>query len=304
MDENGQFQPAPYLRAVDPDDMCTDDMYMDDMPMDLGACERLEREGRRDSLLASLIARVGDADALATLDAVPIPDEPFNWSVVEPADHAFVSEVVALSDRYCDATLDVEFRTITRRLIARVARRDPRPFRRSRDAARCAAAFVWLAGGASGEFGGRGPRAVHLLWKWFGVSSASDRGYALRRAAGLEPSWIDNGYWSDEMTLGDVSLLHSGFRARLLARRDLLFDIERGRRRWNPRPDGTAEIQARPAAVIAAGPGTARDTTTPLVLLGLGDHLDDADFFALTVPEAKSLVARVQHTLDGLKLSG
>ena len=131
-----------------------------------------------------------------------------------------------------------------------------------------------------------------------------DRAYTLRRAAGLEPNASSYEPWSDELSLGDASLLHSRFRAQLIRRRDALLDIEDRRRRWHPRADGTVEIKARPASVVVAGRGTDRDAGAPKLLLGLGDDLDDADFFALTIPEAKSLVARVQSALDGLQLSG
>ena len=109
----------------------------------------------------------------SALDAEPIPDEPFDWSAVEPTDHAFVARIVELTDRACDSLLDIEFRTVARRLVARVVRRDPRALRRGQNVARAAAAFVWLAGRASGEFGRRGPRPSHTLWDWFGVSNAS-----------------------------------------------------------------------------------------------------------------------------------
>jgi hypothetical protein len=273
--------------------------------MDLDACERLEREARRrDSLLVPLVTLVGDEHALFALDADPVPDEPFAWSDVEPADRAFVTEIVTRTDRACDLLLDVEFRTITRRLVARVARRDPRALRRGTNVARAAAAFVWLAGRASGEFGRRGPRPSHSLWDWFGVSNASDRAYTLRRAAGLEPNASLFDPWTDELSLGDASLLHSRFRAQILRRRDAVLELERGRQRWHPRADGTVEITARPAAVVVAGRGTEREAGVPKLLLGLGDNVDDADYFALTIAEAKSLVARVQSALDGRRLSG
>src|SRR6476620_11581542 len=62
-------------------------------------------------LFSHLIEAVGDVDALWRLDARPLPDEPFDWSVVDPADVPFVRDVVALSDRCCDEILDTEFRT-------------------------------------------------------------------------------------------------------------------------------------------------------------------------------------------------
>jgi hypothetical protein len=298
MDEYGDYQSDRHLHSVGPDFLS--DMEMDDLPVDWGACERLEREARRsDSLLTPLIALVGDVDALYALDAEPIPDEPFDWSAVAAPDRDFVAQVLELTDRGCDALLDVEFRSITRRLIARVAQRDPRPLRRSRDAARCAAAFVWLAGRANGEFGRRGMRPAFRVWDFFGASSAADRGRTLRRAAGLETGWVDGGSaWDDELCIGDVSFLHSRFRARLIARRDLYLEIERDRRNWNPRADGRVEVRARPVDVVTATRAPVSDGSASVLLIGLGDDVDHADFFVLTIAEAKSLVARVQGALD------
>lgn len=297
MDEYGHFNPRGFprhLRSVDPDDM-----YPDAMPYDFDACERLEREARDESLFSGLIALVGDAPALRALDADPIPDEPFDWSAVEPEDRSFVAAVVGATDRCCDGLLDVEFRTIVRRIVARVARRDPRAFRRSTNVARTAAAFVWLAGRANGEFGRRGPRSAHRLWDWFGVGSAADRARSLRSAAGLEPSSLPHELWSDEMALGDVSLLHSNYRAQLIRRRDSILEFEERRRTWKPRDDGTVEVKARPAEVVVAGRAAVVGSAAPMLLLGLGEDVEHADFFSLTIAEAKSLVARVQHALDG-----
>jgi hypothetical protein len=119
----------------------------------------------------SLLPIVGDFAALETLDVRPLPDEPFDWACVEPEDRSFVAEVLALSDKCCDELLDVEFRTICRRILARVARRDPRCVRRTTKADRVAAALVYLAGRANGEFGRRGRRTAHSLWAWWGISA-------------------------------------------------------------------------------------------------------------------------------------
>src|SRR5689334_8604764 len=108
---------------------------------------------RQLDLFEHLIRAVGSADALWTLDVLPLPDEPFDWSAVGPGDVEFVAEVLALCDHCCDEVFDVEYRTAVRRLLARVARHDPRPFRRRPHAHRCAASLVWLIGAANGDFG-------------------------------------------------------------------------------------------------------------------------------------------------------
>lgn len=211
------------------------------------------------------------------LDAIPLPDDPFDWSVVEPRDVAFVEQVLALSDRCCAEMLDIEFRTVTRRILARVAGRDPRPFRRSPHAARCAA---WL-------------------WAWFGVGNCSDRGRSLWRAAGLESD-----PWScpDTLLLGDPALLHSGMRAHLVMRRDVMLEVAGRRRTWSvAETDGTSArvaVRAAPTKVVYSVKGVAADTGRATVLIGFGEQVDDAHFVALTVPDAHELVRRVQLALD------
>src|SRR2546430_304098 len=181
---------------------------VDPVPLNAAASGMLPGDDfarRQLDLFTHLIEAVGDADALWRLHAAPLPDEPFDWSAVEPCDVAFVEEVLGLSDRCCVETLDAEFRTATRRILAHVAGCDPRPFRRSPHAPRCAASLVWLAGQASGEFGRGSRRTAACLWAWFGVGNCSDRGPSLRRAAGLEPNV---GAWSGPLSLGDPALPH------------------------------------------------------------------------------------------------
>jgi hypothetical protein len=254
---------------------------------------------RQLDLFTHLIDLVGGADALWRLDAIPLPDERFDWSVVEPRDVAFVEQVLALSDRCCVEMLDIEFRTVTRRILARVAARDPRPFRRRPHAARCAASLVWLAGQANGEFGRGGRRTAAWLWAWFGVGNCSDRGRNLWRAAGLEP---DPPSWPELLPLGDPALLHSRSRAHVVQRRDWLLEVAGRRRTWSlAETDGTSsrvEVRAAPTKVVYAVKGVLPDTGRATVLIGFGEHVDDADFVALTVPEAHELVRRVQSALD------
>jgi len=244
-----------------------------------------------------LIPIVGDIVALETLDTYPLPDEPFDWSAVASEDHALVAEVLARSDMCCDELLDVEFRTITRRILARVARRDPRCLRRATKADRVAAALVYLAGRANGEFGRRGRLTAHSLWSWWATSSCADRARTLQSAAGLEPehiSWTSIGF--EELTLGDAALLHSSYRKQICRRRDYLAAYA-PRPRVMPLPDGRrAEVRAEPAKAVAAAKGLVGARV--YMILGLGDTLDDATFFALSVPEARELVSIVQNALD------
>jgi hypothetical protein len=186
------------------------------------------RNGARDSeSYWGLTAIVGGLDELWALDAEPIPDEPFDWSGVEPRDREYVSEVLARSDACCEELLDLEYRTIARRILARVATRDRRPLRRSMNAPRSAAGLVWLATQASRDSGRVRARSAQYLWTWFGVSNASDRGRVLRIAAGLGSDPPPTGRSGNAMTLGDTELLHSRYRARLIARRDAIVELRR-----------------------------------------------------------------------------
>src|SRR3954469_8150830 len=91
-----------HLHAIDsPFALCDDDELASSLVGD-------DFTRRQVDLFGHLIEAVGDVDALWRLDARPLPDEPFNWSGVDPADVSFVRDVLALSDRCCDELLDAE----------------------------------------------------------------------------------------------------------------------------------------------------------------------------------------------------
>jgi hypothetical protein len=250
---------------------------------------------RRADLFTELVAVAGGADALLRLDADPIPDEAFDWSTVDGRDAAFVGEVLVAVDECCAELLDVEFRTIARRILARVAARDPRALRRSTHVARCAAGLVWLTGRASGEFGSQCRLPSRALWSWFGVPEASDRGRSLQRAAGLEPddvSWERN----SRPTVGDPELLHSQYRAELIARRDLFVGIAAARRTLTASPDGSARVHAEALKPLTAAKGAVGNRA--MILAGFGDNVDNATFFAFSITETRELVGMLQSALD------
>ena len=256
---------------------------------------------RQTDLFERLIAFVGSSEALWCLDAIPIPDEPFDWSTVEAQDVDFVQRVVVRSDQCCDEMLDIEFRTIARRILARVAARDPRTFRRSTNTDRCAAGLVWLAGQASGEFMRGSPHRAQRLWDWFGVDGCSDRGWSLRAAAGLLPDVVSGYFWDAQLTVGDASLLHSRFRAGLVRQRDSMLDVARNRRTWSVRGDGpTVLVHAKVhhAKAVTAVKGTLAEGSRATVLVGFGDEVEDATYYALSVPEAHDLARMLEHALD------
>jgi len=248
--------------------------------------------------LDGLVAHAGSPAALRQLDAEPIPDEPFDWTTVEAVDREFVGRVLDLSDACCDALLDVEFRTIARRILARVASSDPRTLRRSKSVERCAAGLVWLAGRGSGEFGRRTPCSVQLLWSWFGVTNCADRGRSLKDAAGLGAPFVERWFSYREMALGDATLLHSRFRAGIIEQRDALIDLDRARKNYSLLEDGrTAQVRTTPVKPVTATKATFGSGRL-LLVIGLGTDLDDASFFSLNIPDAHDLVHMVRAALD------
>jgi hypothetical protein len=173
--------------------------------------------GRR--MLHLLTEQVGGTEALERLDTVPLPDEPFDWSVVPDDVAPVVGQVLAHCDACCDERLDVEYRTACRRLLAKVVAGDPQVFRRRGRPETAAAAICWAVGKANDLFfsGHAGPSTTATeLMGFFGISSGgvSQRAGTLLRAAGW-PSW-----YGGEVNFGDPGLLVSSRRASIISRRD------------------------------------------------------------------------------------
>jgi len=246
---------------------------------------------------------VGGLDALMRLDDEPLPSEEFDWSSVEARDERIVALVLMLVDGYCDQVLDNEYRTIARRILARVATRDPRVLRRSENTDRFAAGLVWLAGRGSGGFARRGswPRSAQL-WQWFGVTDCSDRGRSLRAAADLFPDADLADYiYSDELAFGDAGLLHSRFRKHLIMQRDLRLGAAAARDQRSPvvSLDGNQlVVKAVPIAVLGAAKSLPLDGERQGICIVLGTELDDAACYDLSIPDAHKLVYCLQAALD------
>jgi hypothetical protein len=258
----------------------------------------------RPDLFSSLLPHVDDLPALLDLDTERLPDEAFDWSGVDSQDRAIVAAVLDRCDAACDELLDTEFRTIARRILAMLATRDPRPLRRTANHDRLAAGIVWLAGRANGEFGRRAPRwrSARRVADWFGVTNCADRGYSIRKAAGLVPEVMDP-YPSflDATPLGSIALLHSQTRRLLITHRDARLRIESERRRWSLSPDGrTVACRAArvgPLAVTRGHDAEANQTMLLVALGGPGVALDEADLYGLSLSEARRLVEMLRRAL-------
>jgi hypothetical protein len=247
-----------------------------------------------------MLPYVGDFAALVALDAEPFPDEPFDHSVVAPGDRGVVADVLRLSDAACDVLLDVEHRTIARRILARVAARDPRPLRRAVDHARIAAALVWLAGRAgSGEFGRRGQHQASELWDLLDVSDCSDRGRTLLRAAGLAVSPATRPFFpsSRPLPVADGALLHSSLRRVIVDDRDFLWGLDDERTHGTVRDDGRC-VRAAPLTPFVARKGTVEGTGRIGIIAEFDDGTSDGWYLALSIPDAHHLVALLQHAID------
>jgi hypothetical protein len=258
--------------------------------------------GRRADEMEDLQAFVGGFDALMRLDTEPIPNEEFDWSSVESQDEAFVAPVLMLVDDCCEQMLDDEYRTIARRILARIAARDPRVLRRRANADRFAAGLVWLAGRGSGCFerGGSGPKSPGL-WRWFSVTDCSDRGRSLRAAAGLFPDG-DLGYLYDgDVVLGDAGLIHSRFRRSLVAQRDLRIGVnaESEQRSSVVSLDGDHLIvTAEQVAVLGAAKSLPVSGERLGICIVLGTELESAKCYDVSIPDAHKLVSCLQAALD------
>ncbi len=173
--------PAALLAALGMDIEDTGDMA--DMPVGPEEPENFEPP-----MLDWLALDVGDQIQLERLGDAPLPDEPFQWNDIADDVRARVDEVLALTDRCCEEILDVEYRTACRRVLARVASREPEVFRRKGRAETAAAALVWTVGKANDLFEhGTGGMHVRDLLTHFGLGqgSVSQRAATMLRAGGF-----------------------------------------------------------------------------------------------------------------------
>jgi Domain of unknown function (DUF6398) len=259
----------------------------------------------------NLVNQVGGLDALEALNDAPIEDEPFDWKVVPQDGRAFIAEVVEHIDRACDQHLDVEYRTASRRLLARVMSGDSRMVLRSTRSNRIAAGVVHAIMRGNGQLEGQGRR-----WKagevsgWFGTSSVSDVAHTMIRAANFKPAFTPSRYdypYPRTIELPSSELLISRVRASLVQQRDSLIVSaqDEAHRRDARRPlvklsNGRGDVRTCPVDVAIVGKGAGPGGQIA-VLLGLAplQPNPDLELFALSMSEAYRLLHLLQHALDG-----
>jgi hypothetical protein len=165
--------------------------------------------------LDELAACVGGHDKLDHLDDTPLPDEPFCWDGITGEAASRVRDILTLTDRCCEAVLDVEYRTACRRLLARVTANDPTSFGRGR-VETVAGAVVWIIGKANNLFRyPAGGMQVKDLMAHFGIQQGgvSQRATALLRAGGFDSDTVG-------LRLGSVDYLVSERRRSIIAQRN------------------------------------------------------------------------------------
>lgn len=273
---------------------------------------------------------VGGIEALEQLDDEPVPDEPFDWTDIEDRHREAVGDVLSALDSALgtscpavpsdprevllaigvsgikslwSAAVDAEYRTIVRRLLARVAQRDPVMLSRT-SPDRTAAALAWLAIHGNDDLRRSTTLTAGDLWMLFRVSNCTDRGRALHRAAGFvvpEQDWWRSR--QSDVWMPNVGLLHSTIRRRFVHRRaDLVKAIGNERElRAAKHPIRLREneryLSGRPITPMWAARAVV-DNDRAVIALTLGERVVAPEVLALTVPDARRLVAMLGNALD------
>jgi hypothetical protein len=99
----------------------------------------VNQENSWGKLVRDLAGKVGGLGSLESLHDEPLPDEPFADCDVAEVDRPFAVAVISLFEEQCDRWLDVEYRTIGRRLFARALLNSPTLIRKSSSPVRFAA---------------------------------------------------------------------------------------------------------------------------------------------------------------------
>lgn len=131
---------------------------------------------------------VGGEEALAALDAEPLPDEELQLDRVSEDILGRVQETTRLCDEAADALFDQEIRTACRRVIAQTAAEEPGVFRRKSKDVTAAAAVLWAVATVNNRMGlysgWNGPMAKDLTAHFGTAVSYADRARPFLRSFG------------------------------------------------------------------------------------------------------------------------
>lgn len=179
-----------------------------------------------DALIDALATRVGGRANLDTLDADPIADEATDYDGIAADVVDDVRTVVELLDGVNGDVLDIEYRTVCRRLAHDVAVANPTVFRRGANPKNTAAALAWIAGKTNHLFGATGPDAaiggprlgIGELMGHFGVRSVAARARSMAADLGADGDALET------TGFGTTRYLVSSRRAGIIAERDRLVE--------------------------------------------------------------------------------
>ena len=161
------------------------------------------------------VTMVGSRRALGEIDAIALPNEPFDWAGLPSDIHDKVAEVVTLVDGCSDEFFDIEFRTACRRFVHRVATADPAVFRGKARAHTSAAAVCVIIGRANDFFLGEpGEVRVKDVTARLGVGpNVAGRADPMLRAIGADE-------FAGGRELGDAAFLMAHTRELVIRFRD------------------------------------------------------------------------------------
>lgn len=296
-------------------------------PLDVAAiAARDDYSGRK---MRELASRVGSVEALASLDAEPLPECEFDWRGVADADRAATEQVLAALFEHAPSWAellrpgasayrpvwcrDPEFRTIIVRLLARAARAGTEQWARS--PRRTAAAIVWMAIAANSVTTRAMSASAADIWRWYEVSDCRKLARSLLEAQGsavIDPSDSSAPGWQEgtQIVVRDAELLHSRFREAIVQQREIqvrvVDDVRRSRlEHADVKLLGGGDFQLRGRHV--RGSWCLKSMTEEgraTVMLAVDDDPSSGDLaavtlLALSVPEARNLVALLNDALDG-----
>ena len=249
----------------------------------------------------------GGVGPLERLTSEPHVRELIEKSAVPEVDRELVNQVLAVIDTVSPDRLDPEYRIILHRLVVTAATHDRRPLRRRTSPTRLAAALAWITLKGNIEIGRRSRWVAEDIWYWFGVSNCAGLARKIATALDMTPTVDSFGatrFQPGGITLGDVGLLHSRTRARLITQRaeaiEVIEHFEARREAALPivhRGGGLVELRAREVKVLRAMKANADGRLKILVLLGNSIEKPE-EIIAFSVPDAWRLVGELQAALE------
>jgi hypothetical protein len=220
---------AETLEAVDRWEPAFDDI-LDELGPELADYDDVDDDLLTEDEFARIVRlglamQVGGEEALDSLSPEPLPDEPFRWEGIADDIRQLVGEVLVLTDGWCDAVGDVEYRTACRRFLAASATRSAGMFRGSARADTTAAATAWAVGRANDRFSRYEADKVLVkdLLAHFGLRrSVAPRAYTMLRAGGFDHGGDMSSY---TIVLGSPDFLTSTRRRWIAEARDRMLAL-------------------------------------------------------------------------------